>query len=356
MGKLKYSFIIPVYNCVNYLEQCVKSILDQNFINIEILLIDDGSTDGSSNLCDNYAQKYENIYVFHKKNGGVSSARNYGIEKAQGEYILFIDGDDTLEKSMLQDIEKKISEDSQLLIYGMTFDYYNANILERTEKMTYPQDPEITVEELGQKFYNYYSCNRLSSSCDKVFLKRIIDQYNIRFDENMHLYEDFEFVLRYLKYVRKITCLNEGYYHYRLLPKEKHLSQRVKNLDILIESLRKIKIGIQELEKYIVSSYTGEEVYVQLVVRLLYAHLLHTNDVKHAINVIQMQIRNDGYLNEVSAVGKGLSVNEEKFYKYAMSNRQRKFIFWVYEKRVIHLVKDKFRPLAISVKKVIGKN
>ncbi len=102
MSSLKVSIVVPVYNAQSTLDKCVQSILDQTLSDIEILLINDGSKDSSPELCDNFALKYQNIKVFHKENGGVSSARNLGIEKAEGEFIGFVDSDDYVDPTMFE--------------------------------------------------------------------------------------------------------------------------------------------------------------------------------------------------------------------------------------------------------------
>ena len=98
----KISVIVPVYNVKLYLHKCVDSILNQTYQNIEVLLIDDGSTDGSSDICDSYTEKDSRIKVVHKKNGGLSSARNTGLDMATGEYILFVDSDDYIDIEMIR--------------------------------------------------------------------------------------------------------------------------------------------------------------------------------------------------------------------------------------------------------------
>ena len=102
--KKKISIIIPVYNVENYLRQCIESILEQEYEEKEIILVDDGSTDNSGSICDEYADKYENVLVIHKENGGLSDARNVGLAKAAGEYVLFVDSDDFVEENSLSPI------------------------------------------------------------------------------------------------------------------------------------------------------------------------------------------------------------------------------------------------------------
>lgn len=110
MTDLKVSVVVPVYNAQNTLDKCVKSIISQSLDGIEILLIDDGSKDDSSAMCDEYAREFENIMVFHKENGGVSSARNLGIEMAQGEFIGFVDSDDYIDSSMFEKLYNAAKE------------------------------------------------------------------------------------------------------------------------------------------------------------------------------------------------------------------------------------------------------
>ncbi|MBQ5852329.1 MAG: glycosyltransferase family 2 protein, partial [Lachnospiraceae bacterium] len=96
------SIVVPVYNVEKYLERCVDSLINQTYENIEILLIDDGSKDNSGQMCDEYANKDSRITVYHKENGGLSDARNYGMDRAKGEYIIFIDSDDYVEPNMME--------------------------------------------------------------------------------------------------------------------------------------------------------------------------------------------------------------------------------------------------------------
>jgi len=107
----KISIIIPVYNSSKYISKCIESILNQTEADFEVLLIDDGSLDGSGNICDRYAVIDSRIRVFHKQNGGVSSARNLGLDNALGEMIFFIDSDDTVDKDYLEKLMIKSDED-----------------------------------------------------------------------------------------------------------------------------------------------------------------------------------------------------------------------------------------------------
>lgn len=132
MNKL-ISVIIPVYNVKNYLERCVNSILSQSYKKLEIILVDDGSTDGSGKLCDEIAKKDLRIVVLHKNNGGLSEARNYGIERAKGEYISFVDSDDWIAPTMIEDLYNSILKYGvKLAICETTYAYECYNYSPRT--------------------------------------------------------------------------------------------------------------------------------------------------------------------------------------------------------------------------------
>ena len=102
---MKVPIIVPVYNVESYLTQCIESLLIQTSIEYEIILVDDGSTDGSSSICDAYSANYNNVHAYHKVNGGLSSARNYGLDKSTGEWVVFVDSDDFVEFNLIKQPE-----------------------------------------------------------------------------------------------------------------------------------------------------------------------------------------------------------------------------------------------------------
>ena len=119
---MKYSVIIPVYNVEKYIDRCLKSIISQNYDDLEIIVIDNGSTDSSGIICDTYASEYSNISVYHIENHGVASARNFGLAKAQGEFICFVDADDYLVGNLFSDTQNQLDSELDLLV----FSYYNS--------------------------------------------------------------------------------------------------------------------------------------------------------------------------------------------------------------------------------------
>lgn len=236
----KYSIIVPVYNCLIDLPVCMQSVLTLNG-DYELLLIDDGSTDGSEKLCEKYAEEDVRIRSFYKANGGAASARNLGIEESQGEYILFVDGDDTLEPGALEIIDGAVQRNpDNLILFGMAFDYYREDMLIRTETLSCKHDGLWTGADLANCFESFFSDNALSSACNKVFSGKILRDNNLRFREGMTLYEDFEFVLRYLMLVEQIICLPLPLYHYRNRIEQKHINARLEDAEKLKDDLNRL--------------------------------------------------------------------------------------------------------------------
>ena len=136
---MKFSVIVPVYNVDPYLKECVDSLIDRQNVDCEILLIDDGSTDQSPQICDAYAEKYGFIFAFHKKNGGLSDARNYGIDQAKGDYLVFVDSDDWIAPGALRTFSGILSEcPADVLITRLT-EVFPDRSEEHTSELQSPQ-------------------------------------------------------------------------------------------------------------------------------------------------------------------------------------------------------------------------
>lgn len=197
------SIIVPVYNSEKTLNRCVDSILSQKFYDWELLLINDGSTDQSGELCNEYAAKDQRIKVFHKENGGASSARNEGLERATGRWITFVDSDDFIDTTFLDSFIK--SHDCDLYIAGIQF-VNNTTILLPPEECIKIED----VTELDNLLNKLY----FTVPWGKVYRNDIIQQNKIRFNINLKIGEDTDFVLRYLLYTNTIKLISKSLYHF----------------------------------------------------------------------------------------------------------------------------------------------
>lgn len=203
----KVSIIVPVYNVEDLLGRCVDSIIEQDYQNWELLLIDDGSNDNSGKIAEKYASRDNRIIVYHKTNGGVSSARNYGLEKATGEYILFIDADDSVANNYVSVLEASMTaENTELSVCGIV----EVRSCGRVRR-------KIKGALTGIFIADFKSLIRLlRTSFAKIYKASIIEVNNIRFDENITYAEDEIFNFIYYRYVEKYKIvLDTEYYYYR---------------------------------------------------------------------------------------------------------------------------------------------
>ena len=194
----KVSIIIPIYNTAKYLPKCLDSILDQTYQNLEVILIDDGSTDNSGKIADDYAKKDQRIKIIHQKNAGQSSARNRGLKNATGNYISFVDSDDTITKTFIEKLLFK-NRDTALSVCGIRYKRLRQHSVENV----YINPLRSIRPNESKKAYILYLLaidGRIYSSVNKLYKADIAK--NLKFDESINFAEDTKFVLNYLKAVK----------------------------------------------------------------------------------------------------------------------------------------------------------
>lgn len=201
------SVIVPVYNCENVIGRCIKSIQLQTYASLEIILVDDGALDDSGKICDEFAGQDVRIRVIHKKNGGVSSARNQGINTATGSFVMFVDSDDYLEKDYIEKMMMaRQQNDAELVIGGYTF----TDDQEKSGHFCAPMYFE-NKEQFLDKFDILYGDYFLHVVWNKLFLR---EKISASFTEGLSLGEDCIFVFDYLQNVQKIAVTDcTGYYY-----------------------------------------------------------------------------------------------------------------------------------------------
>ncbi len=217
------SIIVPIYNVEQYLRQCIESLITQTYCNIEIILVDDESPDNSPIICDEYANQDDRIKVIHKVNGGVSSARNVGIECAHGEWITFVDGDDYLEEFIIEKAMKTL-KNSDCAEKDVPLVQWNYSILKKgkIEKQSNLYIKNMNKELLyafaiGSIFTNQeVQLKGLGCPWGKLFSSTVLKKNEIRFDEKIYMAEDRLFVWQYLKYLTNLIVVNENGYLYRI--------------------------------------------------------------------------------------------------------------------------------------------
>lgn len=252
MENIKLTIAVAIYNIENYLPKCLESLLNQTEKNgYEILLINDGSTDNSREICEKYIKKGLKAKIIDKENGGLTSVRNLSIDLAKGERILFLDGDDYIEKETIEIIFKEM-EDYDLLVFG--FNWISENEIYKDKRFL---DNEIleNSEEINESIYN----NKLNTSVwNKVFKKKILKIQDINFLE-FKTCEDTLFTIEYLKNCKNIKKINKFLYQYlyreNSLSNEKKYDYYYNHLDLILFMMEK-NIGRGDLfYSYILKEY-----------------------------------------------------------------------------------------------------
>lgn len=325
-GKKMISIIVPVYNNEKYLGRCLDSIISQEYKKLEVILVDDGSTDRSAKICDQYAENDSRIKVIHKKNGGVSSARNIGIEASTGDYIGFVDSDDILDIYMYRDL-RNIAYKSKADIVACNYQYGKCKL----------QDTEKIYEYSGSEaVYKMFTQNReidgISVSVfDKIYRSSLIK--NVRYREDLYIAEDVEFVAKVILNADKIIKYDKTYYYY---------CQDGESLIRSAYSLKKSKgiIGAYEALSYLCLEKTKNEQLTNMMLNkymgmLLYEYVKADKgdfekathlEIKEWMEEIKRKIQE--FPGELKKINKVLKIKKIVF------NISPEFFVWIESKRL----------------------
>lgn len=250
----RISVIVPVYNVEKYLSHCIDSIITQTFTDFELLLVDDGSTDGSGKICDYYAGKDERVKVFHNENKGVSAARNQGLKEAAGDWICFVDSDDWVENDYLQ----CLLYDGSLIgecIVCQSFYVENESCPEKRYKSRlYPdtilREP-FDEHQMMAHILNDFSVNIFS----KLFKKRVLNDNKIYFNEKTSVFEDAIFLHEYLLHIKEIHLRSSVSYHYMQRNNVQSLTRRRHSCEELVATADELlKINELLIKKFSISN------------------------------------------------------------------------------------------------------
>lgn len=284
------SIIVPVYNVENYLCQCIDSILAQSFTDFELLLIDDGSTDNSGDICDNYALKDSRIQVFHKINGGVSSARNLGLDNANGEWVVFVDPDDWLSENYCETLVKYCL-DTDITFFSEVWHFSDGCKIIYSSGKGFAKDSMEQKEKLilhllqNQTKHNYFGY-----TWNKIFRLKIIDANKIRFVEGLSTSEDEVFTLHFSLHANSMKVIYAPIYHYRVTQTGLTAKRSSVNEFILLDgSLRYLVKGLNN--KLLITYYEEK------LARKLVSAFVHSNGIKgkiDAYNSICKHCKNQG--------------------------------------------------------------
>ncbi len=264
-----FSIIIPVYKVEKYLDECIQSVLSQSFTDFEVILVDDGSPDNCPKMCDEYAQKDKRIRVIHKENGGVSSARNMGLDIAKGEYIWFVDSDDFIENDSLQ---KLFSVSEKEKPDAVCFGYKEQN----KDGNSYPvvsrpymgaTDKQLNLSIMFAGIVSSPNTGIDIGPVTKIFSGKIIEKNNLRFDETVRTAEDLLFTSNYFLYTENITVLSDCLYYYRY--NDTSLSKTKKNTTVTYKGVERSVYIITQLGEYLKKAgWNKSDYFVPFSIRL----------------------------------------------------------------------------------------
>ena len=227
------SVIVPVYKVEDYLHRCVDSILAQSFTDFELLFIDDGSPDNCGQICDEYAAKDSRVRVFHKENGGVSSARNLGLDNARGEWIAFIDSDDYVAVDYL----------SELFAYT---ELENVDFIITLNTISnYTKDRNVVLKHDNLELFSKYKFQDYGQPWGKLYSNKILKKMGLRFNPNVHLMEDLMFALLYLYEIRNVVLIVSDKYIYET-GRLDSLTKRLNTYEAELEAKKELDRIVQQ--------------------------------------------------------------------------------------------------------------
>ncbi len=206
MQNPEVSIVVPVYNLEKLIGRCLDSILAQTFSNYEVLLIDDGSTDSSGAICDEYSKRDPRFHAFHKENGGLASANQYGLERATGKYIMHVDPDDWVEDNMLSSLCSKAEEENADMVICDFFMDYPQKQIYKTQRPDSLNSENIIDSLFRGKLHG--------SHCNKLIKTACIKDNDVSFVQGANYCEDLLFNVNVLTHIKKVSYLNAAFYHY----------------------------------------------------------------------------------------------------------------------------------------------
>ena len=342
MKKELVSIIVPIYNVEKFLCRCIDSLLAQSYEKIEIILIDDGSPDSCPNICDNYSLKYDNIHTIHKKNEGVSFARNIGLDIASGKYICFVDPDDSVDidyVNKLVHIKEKFNAD---------FCYCGMNLVEQgciKEKKMNIRTNLYSLEDLYEKFFFGSLGTNLWQG---LFERKIIEDNQIRFDGYIRRAEDFLFYSQYLLNCKNIAILDEALYFYEQNPNS-----------IMHKYIYPSDLGIEK-GKYILEKFKKNMKDLNVPVEWYNEHIMN----RYAVSIIRYGVSMWDSRNNISIFKKHKNIKryikKYKIYEYIVdlsvkNKNMRNFIEILVAKSRSAILLDLYAIIYCSLKKYLVK-
>lgn len=338
MLKPTFSIIIPVYNAQKTISRSIESVLLQEMQDFELILVNDGSSDNSLQICKKYENDNHKIRVIDKENGGVSSARNEGINNSNGEYIVFLDSDDTISAQLLTLFYKSIKERNVDLVFC------NFTIVTSTQRLSNVVNVKevCSKKDISNQFEELYNSNLLNCCWGKCFKRDLI---KCKFNTNIQLGEDFLFVLNYLKNAKTVYYLNKELYDYYFFSDSTlSFTGGIKRLENLYEVYNQSKDILQEVFETNCFEYAIERKFCINILdsaeRIARSKKVSSQDKYNAYNSVSAKICNLDWKNLCIE-----DVNKKFALEYKLLKRKNYRIYTILCKiiYVLHLAKIKLK-------------
>ncbi len=258
------SIIVPVYNVAQYLPQCVESILNQTYRDLEVILVDDGSTDGSDLLCDRFMGNDSRIIVVHKKNGGLTSARNAGLAIAHGDWVMHVDSDDFISQVMIEEMLALANRDhSDVVIGGLQLFWDDRDTVKAISPINWDSDKLDSI--------NRYISSDWTCLCGTMAKRSLYTEHNLKSPDGITWCEDFHLMVRLIYFAKKVSTIDKPYYQYR----QRTTSMMNSWSDKMIDSANWVLESVSEFFKL-----QSENVYLRLRESIAWRLLnIHQNNI-----------------------------------------------------------------------------
>lgn len=251
-----FSIIMPAYNAENVIDNSIQSVIGQDFLDFELIVIDDGSKDSTKSIAEKYSEKDHRVKVITQPNAGVSSARNMGIKYSKGRFLMFLDSDDRYHSDYLSSVFREIEKDEQMVI--VSFDLFKSKKRYKTECYINDKEKKISISKYLSYMLNCHDQAYWGANWNKVYRAEIIRRNAIRFQDNISIGEDFYFNLCYLRYVQNIMVIQEPLYDYvadtvdSLSKQNRNAKDYCLQYACIIEAYDKLcKLYMHEIENYV---------------------------------------------------------------------------------------------------------
>lgn len=330
MKDIKFSIILPIYNVDEFLEQCIKSLLEQTYENYEIFLIDDGSQDHSAEICKKYIS--DKVHYVYQKNSGVSVARNKGIEMSTGNWIVFVDPDDWVENNFLQTFYDNIDNKTDIILCDDFVEFPNKQILNNIYQKDFTFKTSNEKDDLIIQFFSKNGCKYFpqyhdcSAPWGKAFKKELITDNNLIFEKELRRAQDKIFNLYAFEYSKCIKYCQIATYHYRMNENstwgkfspniENDLKKLYKHMNEYIEKYKKNDKNFQQFfyEKITLS--------INSIFRQYYYNTKYTENKKKKYNDINRLINDEPFNSAIKNINKKKLSIQEKIFVYFLKKRQ----------------------------------